>query len=108
MCSADMRACREEGTTRQEAKRERGGGTKKTPTSTAIERTAQSEKAAGERDGSSEAEEGTRVAEKKNSDAGGRSQEEEPPTSQERSTLPTGKGEGKSTRARRTKRSPDG
>ena len=45
---------------------------------------------------------------KKDSDAGGRGQEEEPPTSQERSTPPTQNGEGKATRARCKKGSPDG
>ena len=43
-------------------------GKKNTPTSTTGERTTQSEKAAGERDGASEADKGTRV--KKNGDAG--------------------------------------
>ena len=49
MCSAVVRGCREEGTTRQEAKRERGKE-KKPAKSAAGERTAQMEKAAGEQD----------------------------------------------------------
>ena len=62
-CSVVVRACREEGTTRQKAQRKK---TRTTPHSATGGRAAQSERAAGERDGAKRADEGPRVAQKKN------------------------------------------
>ena len=66
LCSVVVRACREEGTSRQKAGRTKK--TKKTrpkPHSATGGRAAQSERAAGERDGAKKADEGPRVAPKK-------------------------------------------
>ena len=64
LCSVVVRACREEGTTRQKARRKK----KRTkPNSATGGRAAQSERAAEERDGANRADEGLRVAQKKNS-----------------------------------------
>ena len=62
-CSVVVRAYREEGTARKKARRKKP---RTTPHSTKGGRAAQSERAAGERDGAKRADEGPRVARKKN------------------------------------------
>ena len=63
LCSVVVRACREEGTTRQKARKK---NSRTEPHSATGGRTAQSEREAGDRGGAQRADGGPRVAQKKN------------------------------------------
>ena len=65
LCSVDVRACRQEGTTRQKAGQEEIKFSQTEPHSATGGRAAQSERAAGGRGGAQRADGGPRVAQKK-------------------------------------------